>query len=182
MDLPALPSLIQTPKCCHSFTRELQRARRLNLRGRSQPSRGLFLNISLCTKRSNPVSLPALSQHAARGGCEGGAACFSPGRVVMGFVRLLPGVTPGTCSSSIWGGPARSTEEQLHTHTGLTGGGHRAPKGSWGRKGINRPPGTARSRGHLLQTPGSSDPLSLCSQERPADTERRRGRGRLRPA
>lgn len=79
------------------------------------------------------------------------------------------------------GSEHRGTAPHTHTHTGLTGGGHRALKGSWGRRGTN-PPGTARSRGHLLQTPGSSVPLSLSGQERPADTERRRGRGRLRPA
>lgn len=141
MDLPALPSLIQTPKCCHSFTRELQRARGLNLRGRSQPSPGLFLNISLCTKRSNLVSLPALSQHAARGGCEGGAACFSPGRVVMGFVRLLPGVTPGTCSSSIWGGTGSEHRGTApHTHRADRRGSP-SPEGLVGEERHKPPPG-----------------------------------------
>lgn len=178
--MPAPPSVIQTPKCCHSFTRELQRACGLNLRGRSQPSEGLFLHISRCTKRSNLVSLAGLSQHSTRGGCEGGAA-FPQARWLWDFSGCSPGSLLTHQAAEAHGGPARSSGDQLHTRTGVTGACHRAPKGSW-REEAHKPPRAQPAAGQTsCKPPAAQSPLPLSCQERPADTERLRGERRLRP-
>lgn len=115
-----------------------------------------------------PSSIPALGSGRLRR-----RRSFPPGMVVMGFLRLLPGVTPATSSSRIC---SEHRAPAPHTHWGDRRC-HRAPKGSWGRKGTN-------PRGHSSQTgpppaARSRFPLSrfALSFPFPAGTETRRGRG-----
>lgn len=87
-----------------------------------------------------PSPIPALDSGRLRR-----RRSFSPGMVVTGFLRLVPEVTPDTSSSRISRGSC-SEHRGPAPRTGVTGGCHRAPKGSWGRRGTTPSPGTARSR------------------------------------
>lgn len=94
-----------------------------------------------------PSSIQALDSGAAK------EVDISPGTVVMGFPRPVPGITPDTSSGTdLLVGPAQSMAVHLHITPWLQEGFTDILKGSWGGKGKKCPLAQPTGRGHLLHT------------------------------